>query len=147
MVEVWFRMLEEHVPDTELRCRSCTNGGTGARHTPWPCALRTVAETARERFAASSGPVTVPMPRGPVDGPPPRKRRLRGLHGPTRVLTSREQQYLQLAADGCPDEEIARQLGLPHVLVGTTLRRLGRSLGVADRGSLLVLAIREGVIG
>ncbi|MDN5861575.1 MAG: helix-turn-helix transcriptional regulator [Pseudonocardia sp.] len=146
MVEVWFRMLMDHVPDAGHNCTACTHGGTGARHTPWPCALRTVAEVARREFTR----VTVPAPRMPMDdapaGPAPRRRRLRGPHGITRMLTPREQEFLQLAADGCGDPVISVRLGIPERTVATTMRRLARTLGVADRGGLLVLALREGVI-
>lgn len=54
MVEVWLRLLRAHVPDTAGRCRACTAGGTGLPGTPWPCALRSVAELARIRH--STGP-------------------------------------------------------------------------------------------
>lgn len=146
MVEVWFQMLMDHVPDAEHNCTACTHGGTGARHTPWPCALRAVAEVARQEFSQ----VTVPAPRKPMDDsaarPAARKRRLRGPHGITRMLTPREQEFLQLAADGCGDAVIATRLGIPERTVATTMRRLARTLGVADRGGLLVLGLREGVI-
>lgn len=147
MVEVWFRMLEEHVPDGELHCQACTSGGTGARSTPWPCSLRTVADAARRRFAAGSGPVPVPAPRPPSDAvAPPRKRWLRGPRGIARALTQREQEFLQLAANGCTDSMIAMQLSVPVRTVATSIRRIARTLGAPDRGSLLVLALREGVI-
>jgi DNA-binding NarL/FixJ family response regulator len=71
---------------------------------------------------------------------------LRGPHGITRMLTPREQEFLQLAADGCGDAVIATRLGIPERTVATTMRRLARTLGVADRGGLLVLGLREGVI-
>jgi DNA-binding CsgD family transcriptional regulator len=157
MVEVWFQMLCDHVPDANHRCIACTHGGTGARATPWPCSLRSIAEEARRSHA--DGAMPFPTPRPPMDDAPSqddppgeapvrarRRRRLRGVHGITRVLTPREQEYLQLAADGCADTEIAERLGLPERSVSTALRRLIRTLGVTDRASLLVLALREGVI-
>jgi DNA-binding NarL/FixJ family response regulator len=150
MVEVWFQMLSDHVPDAEHNCTACTHGGTGARHTPWPCALRAVAEVARQEFSQ----VTVPAPRQPMDAraggsgarPAARRRRLRGPHGITRMLTPREQEFLQLASDGCGDAVISTRLGIPERTVATTMRRLARTLGVADRAGLLILALREGVI-
>ncbi|SHK62122.1 regulatory protein, luxR family [Pseudonocardia thermophila] len=146
MVEVWFQMLVDHVPDADRNCTACTHGGTGARHTPWPCALRTVAEAARQEFTQ----VSVPSPRKPLDDtigrPAGRRRRLRSPHGVTRMLTAREQEYLQLAADGYDDARIAAELGVPERTVATSIRRLARTLGVPDRTALLVLALREGVI-
>lgn len=143
MVDVWFRMLADHVPDADHYCTACTHGGTGARRTPWPCALRTVAEVARREYSQ----VTVPAPRSaPDDRPASRRRRLRGPHGITRMLTPREQEFLQLAADGCGDPVIATRLAIPERTVATSIRRLARTLGVVDRAALLVLALREGVI-
>jgi hypothetical protein len=49
MVNVWQRMLAEHVPDRAGRCRSCTKGGTGLPAVAWPCSLHAVADLARRR--------------------------------------------------------------------------------------------------
>ncbi|MGI5129683.1 response regulator transcription factor [Pseudonocardia sp. CA-107938] len=153
MVEVWFQMLNDHVPDVDHNCTACTHGGTGTRHTPWPCALRSVADAARREFTQVAEVPAVPAPREPLDDADGvvirlrgRRRRLRGRHGITRMLTPREQEYLQLAADGCSDVVIATRLGIPERTVATSIRRLARTLGVPDRSSLLVLALREGVI-
>lgn len=146
MVEVWFRMLADHVPDADHHCTACTHGGTGTRSTPWPCSLRTVAEVARQEFTQ----VAVPAPRLPEQAGSqramPRRRRLRGPHGITRMLTPREQEFLQLAANGCGDTVIADRLAIPERTIGSSIRRLARTLGVGNRSALLVLALREGVI-
>jgi hypothetical protein len=47
MVEVWQRLLVEHVPDAAGRCRTCTKGGTGLPSMPWPCSIHGIAEMAR----------------------------------------------------------------------------------------------------
>jgi hypothetical protein len=47
MVDVWQRLLVEHVPDRSGCCRTCTKGGTGLPTTPWPCAINGIAEMAR----------------------------------------------------------------------------------------------------
>jgi hypothetical protein len=47
MVEVWQRLLAEHVPDATGRCRTCTKGGTGLPSMPWPCSIHGIAEMAR----------------------------------------------------------------------------------------------------
>jgi hypothetical protein len=52
MVEVWQRLLAQHVPDRAGRCRTCTKGGTGLPSTPWPCAIHGIADLARRRYDA-----------------------------------------------------------------------------------------------
>jgi hypothetical protein len=47
MVDVWERLLAQHVPDRAGRCRACTKGGTGLPSTPWPCSIHGLAELAR----------------------------------------------------------------------------------------------------
>jgi hypothetical protein len=50
MVEVWQRLLAQHVPDRAGRCRTCTKGGTGLRTTPWPCVIHGIADMARRTY-------------------------------------------------------------------------------------------------
>jgi hypothetical protein len=52
MVDVWQRLLADHVPDPSGRCRTCTKGGTGLPSTSWPCSIRGIAEMARRRHDA-----------------------------------------------------------------------------------------------
>ena len=52
MVEVWQRLLAQHVPDRAGRCRTCTKGGTGLPTTPWPCVIHGIADMARRRHDA-----------------------------------------------------------------------------------------------
>ena len=49
MVDVWKRLLAQHVPDRAGRCVVCTKGGTGLPSTPWPCSIHAIAEMARRR--------------------------------------------------------------------------------------------------
>ncbi len=51
MVDVWQRLLVEHLPDQAGRCRTCTKGGTGLPSTPWPCSIYGIADLARRRVA------------------------------------------------------------------------------------------------
>ena len=60
MVEVWFRILGDHVPDEDRRCRACS----GVRRAEWPCPVRALAERARQWHAL--GPV---RPRQAAAGP------------------------------------------------------------------------------
>lgn len=48
MAEMWGRLLAEHRPDADGRCRCCTRGGTGIPSIAWPCALFVVADQARQ---------------------------------------------------------------------------------------------------
>lgn len=127
MVEVWFRILGDHVPDEDRRCRSCT----GVRRTAWPCQVRALAERARQWHAL---------------GLSSRGRRLPGMRGTSCPLTLREREFLQLAADGWRDMEIAERLDVPEPTVRTSIRRIARAVGAPDRTGLLVLALRAGVV-
>ena len=135
MVEVWFRILTEHVPDPDFRCRSCTSAGTGTLSTPWPCSLRSLADRARARHAAG-------WPEHTSRG----RRSLYGAQGTSCPVTPREREFLQMAVEGRSDDEIAAQLDVPERTVRTTIRRIARKLGEPDRDGLLVLALRSGVI-
>ena len=127
MVEVWFRILSDHVPDEDQRCRACT----GVRRAAWPCPVRALAERAPQWHAL---------------GQSARGTRLPGLRGASCPLTLREREFLQLAADGWRDLEIAERLEVPERTVRTSIRRIGRAVGAPDRTGLLVLALRAGVV-
>lgn len=47
MVDVWQRLLAQHVPDRANRCTRCTKGGTGLPSQPWPCSIHGIADLAR----------------------------------------------------------------------------------------------------
>jgi hypothetical protein len=49
MVDVWKRLLAQHVPDRAGRCVACTKGGTGLPSLPWPCSIYGIADMARRR--------------------------------------------------------------------------------------------------
>jgi hypothetical protein len=50
MVDVWQRLLDQHVPDRTGRCRTCTKGGTGLPSVRWPCSLHGIADAARRSY-------------------------------------------------------------------------------------------------
>lgn len=57
--DVVARLLAQHVPDGQGRCRGCTRPGTGTPMGYWPCTLSVAAETAeilirRPRSATTS---------------------------------------------------------------------------------------------
>lgn len=43
MVDLWQRLLAQHVPDRAGRCRTCTKGGTGLPSVAWPCSIQGIA--------------------------------------------------------------------------------------------------------
>jgi hypothetical protein len=58
MPDVVVRLIVEHVPDENNRCRGCTLPGTGRPNEPWPCSLRKLAEQARRLQTARHVPST-----------------------------------------------------------------------------------------
>jgi DNA-binding NarL/FixJ family response regulator len=99
--------------------------------------------------APASGAGTDPAWDGtgePADVRPPGVRYVPDLRGMPRALTHREQEILQLAADGHPNREIAEQLGLSPLTIKSHLGRIGRKLGSGDRAQLVLLALRAGAI-
>jgi DNA-binding NarL/FixJ family response regulator len=97
--------------------------------------------------ASDGEPGSAPDPRW-ADEPdrPPGVRYVPDLRGMPRALTHREQEILQLAADGHPNREIAEQLGLSPLTIKSHLGRIGRKLGSGDRAQLVLLALRAGAI-
>lgn len=65
---------------------------------------------------------------------------------PEAPLTPRELQVLQLAAEGSTGPEIAGQLFLSPLTVGTHFRNLYAKLGVSDRPAAVARAMRLGVL-
>jgi NarL family two-component system response regulator LiaR len=67
--------------------------------------------------------------------------------GPPRErLTQRELEVLQLVASGCANKEIGARLGITEKTVKTHVSSLLQKLGVADRTSAAVLAIRNRLV-
>ncbi len=62
------------------------------------------------------------------------------------ALTKREQQVLQLIADGKRNKEIAAALGISEETVHSHLRNTFEKLRVNDRTHALTVAIRRGII-
>ncbi|WP_405723267.1 response regulator transcription factor [Streptomyces sp. NBC_01537] len=62
-----------------------------------------------------------------------------------RPLTGREQQVLDLVAQGMANRRIARTLGISESTVKNHLRAVFAKLGVTDRTQAAVLAVRTGL--
>ena len=64
----------------------------------------------------------------------------------TGRLSPREQQVLQLIADGSENKQIARELGLSEATVKTYIRGVFECLGVSSRAEAVAVGLRIGVI-
>ncbi len=67
-------------------------------------------------------------------------------HALIPVLSKREQEVLQLIADGMRNREIAVKLGISEQTVHTHLKNTFEKMGVNDRTQALVVAIRRGIV-
>lgn len=72
--------------------------------------------------------------------------RASALGGLQALATNREQQVLQLLADGKRNKEIAAALGISEETVHTHLKNVYEKLGVSDRTLALTIAMRRGII-
>ena len=70
----------------------------------------------------------------------------RGLRDGTPALTGREQEVLQLIAEGLTAPEIGRRIHLSPATVKTHLRTLYEKLGVSDRAAAVAEGMRRGLI-
>ncbi|NMA71404.1 MAG: response regulator transcription factor [Firmicutes bacterium] len=69
-----------------------------------------------------------------------------GTRGPEDVLTARERQIVQLAAEGYKNREIAEMLNISLKTVETHRANVMQKLNISDRVELVRYAIREGII-
>ncbi|MFD6098280.1 response regulator [Nocardiopsis flavescens] len=83
---------------------------------------------------------------GLLDGSSPRRSRATRARALVNRLTARERQVLALVGEGCPNDEIARRLGIAagtvKVHVGSILTRLG----VDNRVRAAILAYEAGLL-
>jgi DNA-binding NarL/FixJ family response regulator len=63
-----------------------------------------------------------------------------------QVLTSREREVLEVAAEGLTARQIGRRLGVEERTVTTHLSRIYKKLGTPGRVAALTLATREGML-
>jgi len=66
--------------------------------------------------------------------------------GKTMRLSPREQQVLQLIADGSENKQIARELGLSEATVKTYVRGVFERLDVSSRAEAVAVGLRTGII-
>ncbi|MCW3039414.1 MAG: liaR 5 [Solirubrobacterales bacterium] len=70
-------------------------------------------------------------------------------HGPEAgsTLTAREREVLRLVADGRPNKQIARALGISEKTVKAHLTKVFEAIGVTDRTAAALWAHRNGLAG
>ena len=120
MPDVVQRLIVEHVPDENNRCRGCTLPGTGRPNEPWPCSLRELAEQAR-RLQPDA------VPHDP-DQTRPARRPLR-LPGhsdpdtPVRSTPSGRGPGSTPSIDVCPAAKKVRHLTVTRIVAGFRMAR------------------------
>lgn len=62
------------------------------------------------------------------------------------VLTERERQVLELAAEGATDDAIAAILGLSPHTVKTHMKTMRRKLRARSKGQAVAIAFRDGLL-
>ena len=70
----------------------------------------------------------------------------RGLEDSYDLLTDREREVLQLAAEGKPNKEIATSLGISLTTVETHRTHILQKLGLHSVPELILYAVRKGII-
>ena len=61
-------------------------------------------------------------------------------------LTSREKEVLALAVQGLNRPQIAVQLGLQPLTIGTHMKKIFRKLGVHSRSAAVAMVLKQGVL-
>ena len=63
-----------------------------------------------------------------------------------RVITKREEEVLQLIADGCSTPEVAEKLYISQKTVKNHLASIYQKLDARDRTQAVLLAVRMGIV-
>ena len=73
-------------------------------------------------------------------------RRQSGTSQPERVITAREEEVLQLIADGCSTPEVAERLYISQKTVKNHLASIYQKLDARDRTQAVLQAVRMGIV-
>jgi len=101
--------------------------------------IRGVTVKTAENMATSA--TTMGTATAKLGGPamvPPRKR--------VRVVTRREEEVLQLIADGCSTVEVAKSLSISQKTVKNHLTSIYQKLDARDRTQAMLQALRLGIV-
>jgi DNA-binding NarL/FixJ family response regulator len=96
--------------------------------------------------SADPEPAARPAAAGTAAAGPRRPWTVVDAAGREQLLTLREIQVVELAAEGLGNVEIGREMGLSALTVKSHLARMTRRLGARDRAHLVLLALRAGVL-
>ncbi len=137
--EVRVVMLTMHA-DAEVVAEAIRNGASG--YLVKDCSTDEIAEAIR--LAASGETAVSPQLAASMLG---ELRRLdRGKDGEERLITKREEEVLQLVADGCSTPEVAEKLYISQKTVKNHLAAIYQKLDARDRTQAVVRAVRMGII-
>jgi two-component system, NarL family, response regulator DegU len=136
--EVMVIMLTMHA-DSDVVASAIRSGASG--YLVKDCSTDEIAEAVR--MAASGDTALSPqLASSMLD-------ELRRLERPTddeRVITKREEEVLQLIADGCSTPEVAEQLYISQKTVKNHLASIYQKLDARDRTQAVLAAVRMGII-
>ena len=71
---------------------------------------------------------------------------LKHIDGKDYGLTPREQDVLALAVQGLNRPQIAAQLGLQPLTIGTHMKKIHRKLGVHTRAAAVAMVLKQGLL-
>ena len=96
---------------------------------------------------AASGETVALAPAGRLDARRgPQHRPAEPAPTRTRVITSREEEVLQLIADGCSTPEVAERLYISQKTVKNHLASIYQKLDARDRTQAVLQAVRMGIV-
>ena len=141
-------MLTMHA-DGDVMARALQAGAVG--YLVKDCAIEEVAATVRMAAeddgvlsAGLASSMLVEMQRGDAEGPRNANGSSNGHHGP--VISAREEEVLQLFADGLSLPEVAAQLFISVKTVKNHLASIYAKLDARDRTQAVLRAVRMGII-
>lgn len=142
MPEVKVVMLTMHA-DTDVLERALAAGASG--YLVKDCSLDEIADAVR--MAADDAALSPTLATSMLD-------EVRRLDGPDRggqpdeerVVTKREEEVLQLIADGCSTGEVAERLYISQKTVKNHLASIYQKLDARDRTQAVLQAVRMGII-
>ena len=107
------------------------------------CSIDEIGETVRMACRRAARPLPRPGRLDAERGPTPRRAR---TASPDRVVTKREEEVLQLIADGCSTSEVAERLYISQKTVKNHLASIYQKLDARDRTQAVLQAVRMGIV-
>ena len=107
------------------------------------CSTEEIADAVR---MAASGETALSPAAGRVDARRGPQARPAAAADEERVVTKREEEVLQLIADGCSTPEVAEQLFISQKTVKNHLASIYQKLDARDRTQAVLQAVRMGIV-